>query len=329
MSRDAELYPTPGNPLPGKAKVGHFQGADGRRLRYAVFRGEEGPVRGTVVLLHGRNEAIEKYFELIGGFLQRGLWVATFDWRGQGASDRLIERLPRRGHVRRFADYERDLEAFLQQVVLPDTRLPFFLLGHSMGGLVALSQAPKLSGRIDRMVLSAPFVALGGQALNEGRVVALAGTASLLGFGTFPLTRDRGPRPFSANPLTSDPQRFARGEGLAEAHPHLALGPPSARWLYETLSAMRRVRRQEHLTDITIPTLILAPTRDPLVPYAALEALAAQFRASTLIPIVGARHEVLQEADRYRDQALAAIEAFFPGSVDSGLPQQIEEATAV
>ena len=329
MNRDGELYPTPGNPVPGTATVGHFSGADGRRLRYAVFRAENRPAQGTVVLLHGRNESIEKYFELIGSLLQRGLWVATFDWRGQAGSDRLIERLPRRGHVRRFADYERDLQAFLEQIVLPDTRMPFFLLAHSMGGLVALSQAPWLSSRIDRMVLSAPFVALGGQALSEARIVALAGAASLLGFGRFALTRDRGRLPFPANLLTSDPVRFARAEQLAEAHPHLALGPPSARWLHETLRAMRRVRRPEHLTRITIPTLILAPTRDPLVPYAAQESLAAHFRAARLIPIVGARHEVLQEADRYRDQALAAIEAFLPGSVDSGLPQQIEEAAAV
>ncbi|OLP61040.1 lysophospholipase [Xaviernesmea oryzae] len=329
MTPDALLYPTPDNPVPGPHTLGFFQGVDGRRLRYAIFRVEDQPVQGTVILLHGRNESIEKYFELIGGFLKRGLWVATFDWRGQAGSDRLLARLPRRGHVRRFSDYEADFEAFLDQVVLPDTRLPFFLLAHSMGGLVALSQAPKLSGRIDRMVLSAPFVALGGQSLSEERVAMLARLASLSGFGRFALTRDRGPLPFPINLLTSDAARFARAERIAQAHPHLVLGPPSARWLHETLRTMRRVRRQEHLTRITVPTLILAPTRDPLVPYHAQEELAAHFRAARLIPIAGARHEVLHEADRYRDQALAAIAAFLPGSVESGLPQQMEEATIV
>ncbi|MGO8381470.1 serine aminopeptidase domain-containing protein, partial [Rhizobium ruizarguesonis] len=47
---------------------------------------------------------------------------------------------------------------FLEKVVLPDTRLPFYLLAHSTGGLIALSAAPYLTTRIDRMVLSAPFI---------------------------------------------------------------------------------------------------------------------------------------------------------------------------
>ena len=40
-----------------------------------------------------------------------------------------------------------------------------------------------------------------------------------------------------------------------------------------------------------------------------------------LIEIDGARHELFQEADRYRAQAMAAIDAFIPGSdaEDTGL----------
>ena len=42
--------------------------------------------------------------------------------------------------------------------------------------------------------------------------------------------------------------------------------------------------------------------------------LARIFRAARLIEIDGARHELFQEADRYRAQAMAAIDAFIPGS---------------
>lgn len=154
------LFPTPDNPIPPAAAdprrhtVGFFTGTGGRRLRYAVFRSGDTAAKGTVVLLHGRNESIEKYFEMIGDLLARGLWVATFDWRGQAGSERLLKQL-RRGHVRRFSDYEQDLSIFLEKIVLPDTRLPFFLVAHSMGALVALAQAPRLATRIDRMVLNA------------------------------------------------------------------------------------------------------------------------------------------------------------------------------
>ena len=60
-----------------------------------------------------------------GELTASGLWVATFDWRGQGGSQRLLKN-PMPGYVRRFSDYEKDLEQFLEEIVLPDARLPFF-----------------------------------------------------------------------------------------------------------------------------------------------------------------------------------------------------------
>ena len=46
--------------------------------------------KGTILLQQGHNEFIEKYFELIEEFKQRGYSVVSFDWRGQGLSDRMI-----------------------------------------------------------------------------------------------------------------------------------------------------------------------------------------------------------------------------------------------
>lgn len=307
------LHATPDNPVPPQAHAGTFEGSDGRRLRYAIFRSETEICHGTVLLLQGRNETIEKYYETIGDLTARGLWVATFDWRGQGASERLMKHV-RRGHVRRFSDYEDDLRLFMDHIVLPDTRRPFFLLAHSMGCLVALSLAPELEGRIDRMVLCAPFIHLGGQIIRPGLVAVLARMTSTLGLGSLPLSRERQQAGFERNLLTTDPQRFARNMAIAEHHPELFLAQPSGRWLHELLSAIRRVTVRGHLTRIHIPTLVLAPGQDPLVPLPVFEAFARNFRAGHLIPIDGARHELLQEADRYRAQVLAAIEAFIPGT---------------
>ncbi len=311
------LFETADNPVPENVTAGFFDGVGGVPIRYALFR-SEGTARGTVVLLQGRNENIEKYFETVRQLNAAGLWVATFDWRGQGGSGRLMTRSPRRGHVRRFADYEQDLQRFLERIVLPDTRMPFFLVAHSTGSLIALSMAPLLSGRIDRMVLSAPFLALGAQAIGEGAIARLSALACMTGLGGQALNRDKGNRPFETNLLTSDPVRFARNAGILQAHPELGLGPPSARWLHEAFTAIRRVARHEHLTRITIPTLVLAPTADRLVPHLAVENLCRIFRAGHMVPVDGARHELFQEADRYRNQAMAALLAFIPGSVEEG-----------
>jgi alpha-beta hydrolase superfamily lysophospholipase len=130
---------------------------DGMELRYAVFRSGSQFPKGTVVLLHGRNETIEKYFETIRDLNDMGLWVATFDWRGQGASPRLLK-IPSRPSSALFRSRTRPRRLPAETIVLPDAKLPFFILGHSMGALVALKAAPRLANRIERMVLLAPFV---------------------------------------------------------------------------------------------------------------------------------------------------------------------------
>ncbi|MCG5477238.1 alpha/beta fold hydrolase [Sinorhizobium fredii] len=323
------LHSTPDNPIPGKPQVGFFDGAGGRKIRYAVFKANAPVTRGTIVLLQGRNESIEKYFETIGDLASAGFWVATFDWRGQGGSERLLPQ-PGHGHVEHFADYERDLTIFLEQIVLPDTRLPFSIVAHSMGALVALSLAPMLASRIDRMVLLAPFLGLSGQAIGERGIVAIATVMRWFGLGNLPVRRDKErPTPFASNPLTTDSRRYQRNLALIDARPHLRIGPPTGRWLSESFRVIRRAMRREHLTKIIVPTVILAPTADALVPYLAMEFLASNFRAGHLIPIDGARHELLQEADRYRAQALAAILAFLPeadGEEADLSPRTMEDA---
>jgi lysophospholipase len=310
---DSILHATADNPVPENHVAGFLEGRGGVKIRYAVFRSKERQAKGTVVLLQGRSECIEKYFETINDLTARGLWVATFDWRGQAGSDRLING-SRAGHVARFSDYEADLSLFLEKIVLPDARLPFFIVAHSTGALVALSQAPLLENRIERMVLAAPFVALAGQSMSQRKIAIIARLASLTGLGNRTFRKGDPSLDFANNVVTSDARRFARNAAIYAEHPELSISWPSARWLNETIATMARVTHQDHLTRIRIPTLLLCPTADILVPRKAIGDLARIFRAARLIEIDDARHELFQEADRFRAQALAAIEAFIPGS---------------
>ena len=98
-----ELIDTPQNPCPPGANIVGLRAADGVQLRAAYWRPEGAP-RGTVALLQGRAEFIEKYYEVIGEILARGFAVATFVWRGQGMSQRLLGDRAK-GHVRRAVDY--------------------------------------------------------------------------------------------------------------------------------------------------------------------------------------------------------------------------------
>jgi predicted alpha/beta hydrolase len=110
------LVATADDPIPDGAVCEWHEAADGTRIRMARFH-RPSATRGTVVLLNGRTEFIEKYFEVIGDLLSRGFAVATLDWRGQGLSDRALTN-PHKGHVADFSLYIDDLQRVVEDFVL-------------------------------------------------------------------------------------------------------------------------------------------------------------------------------------------------------------------
>lgn len=308
----------PDNPVPEGAVEQTVTTADGVKLRAAVWR-PAGPRKGTVCVIHGRAEAIEKYYEVVGELLARGFAVASFDWRGQGASDRRLAN-PRKGHVDDFSEYERDLEAFMQQVALPDCPPPFFALAHSTGGLVCLRVARRSRQTFSRMVLVSPLLDFGGFAPSRGVINFTAGAFSLLGLGdAFPpgsriaQVEERG---FKGNPLTSDPRRFARSVGLTKARPDLTIGPPTISWLHAACRAMNEASNPAFAATIRIPTLMIAAGEDKVVSPLAIERFTREMRIGSQIVIPGARHEILMERDPMRGLFWAAFDAFIPGSTE-------------
>src|SRR3954470_18340201 len=109
-----KLVSTPANPVPDPAITGAVKTPDGVTLRFGRWDPPPGR-KGTVVLLQGRAEYIEKYFETVRDLRARGFAVATFDWRGQGLSDRALEDR-QKGHIRNFSEYATDLRAVMEQV---------------------------------------------------------------------------------------------------------------------------------------------------------------------------------------------------------------------
>lgn len=324
---DDLFHDIPGNPRPENALGGYFTARDGRRIRYGCFAATGRPMKGTVVILTGRNECIEKYFETIGNLAARGLGSAVMDWRGQGGSDRLI-RNPQRGYVKSFSAYAADLEQFFEEVVLPDCRGPYYILAHSAGATVALLAAPFMTNRVRRMVLIAPFLALPGQKVSMRWVRRITTLLTVFGFGR--MYAAWGPRkettPFAVNMLTSDPARYRRNTLLYETYPELALGGPTVRWLRAASIAAESVSAQDYMGRFQVPTLIVGAGADEVVSTRAVERYARYLRLGSFLMIDGARHEILQEADLYREQFLAAFDAFIPGTEDGALQASASDA---
>ncbi len=266
--RQMTLASTSDNPAPPGAVEEDVHTADGVRLR-AVRWTPPDAARGTVAILGGRGEFIEKYFEMAKDLLDRGFAVATFDWRGQGGSDRPL-RNARKGHVDDFSQFERDLEAFVATILEPHCPRPWFGLGHSMGAAILLLIDEAGRCPFDRLVLTSPMIAVQG---TDHRGVAryAVGALDALGFGGA-FTPGAGretfwKRPFEGNVFTTDPRRFARIAGLVEAAPHLFLGGPTIGWAHAAFRAMRRFDDPSFPRRAKTPILIVASGADQVTDH--------------------------------------------------------------
>lgn len=309
------LVSIPANPAPDKGISGTLTTADGRRLRFARWSPPPGR-KGTVCLFQGRAEFIEKYFETVQDLRARGFAVATLDWRGQGLSDR-VSVDPSKGHVGTFAEYQVDLETFMRQVVLPDCPPPLFAVAHSMGGAILLQALQRGHRWFDRVVLLSPMVALPGfRASATPRLITRFLRTLGLGRLKVPSSEPGGSEmpPFLGNPLTSDPVRYARNIAVMEAEPKLVIGRPTIGWTNAAFRAMRAIMNPDFAGKIRQPVLIIAAGHDEVVSTPAITEFATWLRAGSHLVVPGARHELLMEQDRFRAQALAAIDAFVPGT---------------
>jgi lysophospholipase len=309
------LVSIPANPVPENVVTGTLKTRDGVSLRFARWAPPPGR-KGTVCLLQGRAEFIEKYFETVRDLRARGFAVATFDWRGQGLSDRVL-RNRRKGYVRNFSQYQIDLETFISEVVLPDCPPPVFALAHSMGATILLRAAHAGYRWFDRAVLLAPMIALPGlRRLAATRI--MVSTMRLMGLSSLYVPGGDAAvmmqRPFVGNLLTSDPVRYARNVAVLEAEPALAIGWPTVAWADSAFRVMGELSESGYAGTIRQPILIIAAGQDAIVSTAAIDEFAVRLRAGSHLIVPGARHELLMEQDRFRAQTFAAFDAFVPGT---------------
>lgn len=310
-----ELVALARNPVPSGAVVGTFSAHANVELRFARWSATRSPRRGTVVILSGRTEPIEKYFETVADLRRRGFAVAIHDWRGQGGSQRLLAD-PAKGHVTDFADYDAELARFMRDIVLPDCPPPYIALGHSMGGNIALRGATSAGSWFDRMVLSAPMLAFCEERVPVPQRIARL-YAEAFGWGPTGQQFVWGGSPqsaeakgFEGNLLTSDADRFLRNRQIQEAAPEQVVGSPTIAWLRAAYRSMDRIMQPDYGPRIRVPMLLVAAGQDHIVSSAAIDQFARRLKIGAHVTLGKSRHEILQESDDVRQGFWAAFDAY-------------------
>ena len=233
--------------------------------------------RATVVIAHGGSEHSGRYAWTAERLAERGYSTWALDHRGHGRSEGPRAYFDRLDHV--VADLD-------QLVDRARGHEPLFLLGHSMGGAVALAYTERHEDKLDGLILSAPVAAL--EAASPVTLLAgsvLSRVAPRLGvYPIDPATVSRDPevvRAYAADPLNYH-------------------GKLPARTVAELADAVKRFPTA--VAQMRLPMLVMHGTADRLVPPAATDMIERQSGSEdlTVIRYEGLYHEILNEPERDR-----------------------------
>lgn len=307
---------TPESPRPAGGTAGWLQRPDGAKLRTMLWppQAAASPCLGTIVLASGRTEFVEKYYEVIDQFLKRGFAVATFDWRGQGLSQRMLAD-PRKGHVDQFSTFDDDFIAFMNEVVKPNCEGPYIGVGHSMGGNLMLRAAHNLPDAFSAVVLSAPMLGINlGSPFVDRVTRGLLALLSALGAkeayapGSGPAAADE--EPFEENIVTSDRERYRRQQAIIAKAPSIGLGGPTIGWVRAAFKSVDEISDSAYLAQIKTPILLFEAGKDKLVSGGSIQQISEKLPNAEYVRIDGSAHEILMERQEYRDTFWLAFDAF-------------------
>ena len=280
--------------------TGLLAGAGGRRVFWQSWM-PDGEPRALVVIVHGAGEHSDRYVHVADAMTRDGYGVYALDHRGHGRSE------GPRALVDRLDSVVSDLDQLVVQASAEHPAAPVYMLGHSMGGTIALRYALLHQPRLSGLILSGPLAALDGAPAPlrvVGRVLSVVAPR-------LPL-------------IAIDPSLVSRDEAVVSAYvadPLVHHGKLPARTAAELATAIDAF--PDTVGAITVPTLIVYGTADGLCPPAGSQMLAARMGSSdmTVKAYDGLFHEILNEPER--EVVLADIGSWLaertPAGTDAGI----------
>jgi acylglycerol lipase len=259
-------------------KEGYFKGVGDFNLYWRCWL-PDGKAKAIVLVAHGLGEHISRYDNLVNNLVPRGYAVYGLDHQGHGKSE------GQKVYVDRFQVYLDDLKTLHDMVRRENPDQKIFLLGHSMGGLIATAYTLQHQQELTGLIVSAPLLEA-GESVSGGTILAariLSVIMPKLGVQAL------------------DSTHLSRDKAVVEAYdkdPLVFRGKITARLGSEMFTTMAKVEPQ--MPKITLPLLIMQGSDDKLVSHEGSKTLyaTAGSKDKTLNIYDGFYHEIFNEADR-------------------------------
>lgn len=252
--------------------------------------------RGVVVLVHGFGEHSARYGHVGTRLATAGFAVYAADHRGHGRTE------GRRANVERMALVVDDLGGFVRFVADRHRGLPVFMVGHSLGGLIALQYATGPDAALDGLVLSGPLVVV---TVGSPMLKRLAGVLSAL-------VPDMEVTGLDVDAISRDPEvvRAYRDDPLVH---HGKIPARSGAEILATAEAL-----PERLPALTMPLLLLHGTEDRICVPAGSTMVHDTVSSpdKTLRRYDGLYHEIFNEPEQ--DEVLADLVSWLQAHLPAG-----------
>jgi alpha-beta hydrolase superfamily lysophospholipase len=276
-------------------KTDSFKSQDGLNIFYRHYPAPNEKAR--LVIAHGLAEHSGRYGNVIERLFPKDISIWALDHRGHGQSD------GPRGHILSFDEYLNDLRTMVEIAktgISENTKC--FLLGHSMGGLIALMFAIQNPNKIDGLVVSSPGL---------GMKVKVSGFKVVMG----KLMSSIWPTLSLGNEL--DSSKISRDKEVVKKYDHdpLRHSKVSARWFTEFLASMEKAQRLA--PAMKLPILMQLAGEDHLVDAQASKTFYEKLTVEdkTLHFYDGLYHEVYNELAPDRKKVLDDLENWIMGRV--------------
>ena len=302
-------------------KTDQFLGLNDATIQYAKYGNQKGK-KGSIVFVNGINDNIFKYIETYHDLFTKGYSpIYVMDHRGQGFSDRLGEN-PEVIHVDSFEDYQKDLNTFINKIVLKDKQIDrhnLYAIGHSMGGAVLIDylQSQKESP-FRRVVLSAPLVRI-----KTYIPYSVYETVMLPVFKNRCSTcfDEKVWHPFGKqiieffNVPTTSRARFYFTMHVSNKYNIPTVAKPSYGWFIEASKMYKLFLDETRIHQMDVEMLILQAKKETLVSNKHQDIFCSKLGYDLCrLKALDGKHELLLERDSIRDKALSEILNFFEKS---------------
>jgi lysophospholipase len=223
------------------------------------------PVRAAAVLSHGYAEHSGRYEHVAEHLAAAGVAVWALDHRGHGQSG------GERGDIGSWDSTVSDLDELVDVALEASPGLPLFVVGHSLGGAIAIAYALAHQDRLAGLALSAPAIVIAPEMLA---------LADLPEIPPLPLADGVSSDPLVVQNYKDDPLNHH--------------GPPP-RNLLQVMGAVSSL--VERLGELTLPIQIMQGSSDLLISPQALTLVVGNVSSADLEARLwpGLFHEIFNE----------------------------------